>query len=133
MNELKFLHNFVNQKILNIHTSYLGKVLSVKGDTARLKPLGVYRATGGEAMEQKTTTALIPPNIKFRTETITYRISDTESESKTVLMPENLAVGDIVYVGICDRDISNAKNGNTNEATARHHNINDGVILQVVR
>jgi hypothetical protein len=133
MNEITFFENFVNSKIKNINTAYLGKVLSVSGNTARLQPLNMHKAVGGKAKEQKTTTALIPPNIKFRAETITYMTSATTSDTKTVLIPENLAVGDIVYVGICDRDISNAQNGEIREATARHHNINDGVILQFVR
>ena len=133
MFEEGYFERLVNGKILEIHTAYLAKVLSVKGTTARLQPLTKYKAVGGNAKTSSTTEALIPPNIKFKTEKITYLISNVESETKTVIVPAKLEVGDIVFVGVCDRDISNAKNGVINEATQRHHNINDGVILRVVR
>ena len=128
-----YFERMIDGKLLNIHTAYLARVVSVSGTQARLQPLSVYKAVGGNAQEQSTTTAVIPPNIKSKAQTITYRMSETESESTTVLIPEVLSAGDIVYVGVCDRDISNAKLGEVGEATNRHHNINDGVILQVVR
>lgn len=131
-NDINFFNNSVERQILNIHTAYLGKVLSVNGNTARLQPLSMYKALKGSAKEQSTTTAVIPSNIKFATKQITYRISDTRTETQTVVVPANLAVGDIVFVGVCDRDITFAKNGIIKEATPRHHNINDGVILRVL-
>ena len=131
-NNIGFFDLNIEKQILNIHTAYLGKVLSIDGTTARLQPLTTYKATNGIAKEQSTTSAVIPPNIKFSTERITY-LTGTEAVSKMIVVPASLAVGDIVYVGVCDRDITYAKNGVISEATQRHHNINDGVILRVVR
>lgn len=131
--EISFFENMIDSKILNIHTAYLGKVVSISGNTARVQPLTMSKAIGGKSAEQSTTTAVIPPNIKYRADKITYRISDDRSETTTVLVPDSLAVGDTVYVGVCDRDISFAKKGIIGKATSRHHNINDGVILRVVR
>jgi hypothetical protein len=131
-NELSYVSNSVDGKILQIHTAYLGEVLSINGNNARVQPLSMYKALGGKAKKASPTNAVIPPNIKHKEETITYRISDTDTQSTTVLVPDNLVVGDIVYVGICDRDITNAKNGIISEATNRHHNINDGVVLRVL-
>lgn len=132
MNGLTYFENAIDKAVLNIRTAYLAKVLDVKGKTARLQPLTVYKAVGGSAKAQKTTTAVIPQNIKFKEETITYMTSDTATAQTTVLTPQNLAVGDIVYVGVCDRDITNAVKGIISEATPRHHDINDGVILRVL-
>lgn len=132
-NDIGILTGNIDSKILNIHTAFLGKVLSVNGSSARVQPLTMYKAVGGKAKQQSPVSAVVPSNIKYNTETITYRISDTETETKAVLVPSSLSVGDIVYVGICERDISHAKNGKIAEATNRHHNINDGVILCVVR
>lgn len=132
-NDMGFFTNSIDSKILNIHTGYLGKVLSVNGSSARVQPLTMYKAIGGKAKQQSPVTAVVPPNIKYSKETITYRVSDTASQTKTVLVPSSLSVGDIVYVGVCDRDISHAKNGKIAEATNRHHNINDGVIIRVVK
>lgn len=133
MNELSFFNNLINDKILEVHTHYLGRVEAINGSTATLQPLTEYKARGGEGKQQSLTSAIIPPNIKYKSKTITYMKSSTSSETMAVLVPDSLAVGDIVMVGICDRDITYAKTGKIGTATQRHHDINDGVILQFVR
>lgn len=133
MNELSYFNSAIKKALLNIHTGYLAKVLKVDGNTARLQPLNTYKAVGGTTQQASTTSAVIPNNIKCKEKTITYMVSNVSSETTTVLVPDTLSIGDIVYVGVCDRDITNAKNGKIGEVTTRHHNINDGVILRVVR
>ena len=133
MNGFNYFSNLIDEKVLNIHTGYLGRVTMINGSTARIQPLTVSKAVGGNATQQSIVNAVIPQGIKYKEETITYMVSEYSTETKTVLIPDKLAVGDIVYVGVCDRDISHAKNGIIGEATSRHHNINDGVILQVVK
>lgn len=127
-----YFEAMIEKYLLNIHTGYLGKVLSVEGKTARIQPLTLYKAVGGNAKEAKPTSAYVPLNIKYKPEKITYMKTATTSETKTVLVPDELKNGDIVFVGICERDISNAINGIISEETNRHHDINDGVILKVV-
>ena len=36
---MNFNESFVNGKLINIHTAFIGKVLSVNGNTARVQPL----------------------------------------------------------------------------------------------
>ena len=132
MNGINYIDNAIKQAILDVHTTYLAKVISISGNVARLQPLTIYKALGGEAKEPSPTTAIIPPNLKIGEKTITYMVSDTQTETTTVLVPENLSVGDIVQVGVCERDISNAIKGIISEATNRHHDINDGIILRFV-
>lgn len=127
-----FFDTSIEKQILNIRTAYLGKVLSIDGKMARIQPLTKYKAVNGQMKEQSTTTAVIPPNIKFTLERITYLVSENETETRSIAVPASLNIGDIVYVGVCDRDITHAKNGVIGEATQRHHNINDGVILRVL-
>lgn len=132
MNGISFIQNEIEKQILNIRTQYLAKVIGISGKEARLQPLAMYKAAGGKAKKSEPTTAFIPANIKYKTESITYMVSENDTETKTVLVPDNLSVGDIVCVGVCDRDISHAKNGIISESTARHHDVNDGVILRVL-
>lgn len=133
MSEFTYMENTLNDKILNIRTAYLGKVKAVNGNMATVQPLTQYQAAKGEANTQSVVSAVIPSNIKQTTKDITYRVSDDTSKTTTVCVPSELAVGDIVYVGICDRDITNAKRGVISTPTkGRHHNINDGVILRVL-
>lgn len=132
MNGIEYIKNTIEQYILNIDTAYLAQVLQVNGKTARLQPLTVHKVAGSKAKKQSTTTAVIPSNIKYKEETITYKVTDIRSETKTVLTPDKIAVGDIVLVVVCDRDITHAIKGVISEATQRHHDINDGVIVRVL-
>lgn len=132
MGEFNYFNNLIDQKILNIHTGYLAIVVSVQGNTARLQPLSMYKAAGGEAKKQSVVSVVVPDNIKYKTENITYRTSDTQSKTMTVLVPDSLAAGDIVFAGVCERDITYAKDGIISQASNRHHNINDSVILRVL-
>lgn len=128
MNELSFFDNKINSRILDLHTAYLGRVERINGDKAIVKPLTKYKAYGGNSAEQSVAPAFIPSNIKYTTETITI-----DGAEKTVLVPDDLSVGDIVFVGVCDRDITYARYGEISEPKSkRHHNINDGVILRVL-
>ena len=111
MNEFNFFQNMIEQRVLSIHTAFLAKVISVDN--------GYIRVT-------------VPKNVKFKREDITYRISDTSSVTKTVIVPDDIAAGDIVYIGICERNITNAKTGGAELATMRTHDMNDGVILCVL-
>lgn len=123
----------LNEAILGLHTGYLGRVETISGNTAMVQPLTLYKSTNENAKKRSLASAVIPQNIKFKTEVLRYMVSSTTSATKTILVPDDLAVGDIVFVGICERDITYAKNGVISEATNRHHNINDGVIIRVVR
>lgn len=127
-----YIDRAIEQKLLNVRTAFLAKVLKVAGNTARVQPLETYKPVGGTAKKKSPVSAVIPRNIKYRAETLTYMESADTKKTKTILVPDNLAVGDIVFVGVCDRDISNAKRGIISEATSRHHNENDGVILRVL-
>lgn len=133
MNATSYFSTLIDGKILNVHTAYLGEVKGIDGNMARVQPLTMYKAIGGTAKQSSIVSAVIPKNIKYKEETVTYMETNYTSRTKTFLVPDKLAVGDIVYVGICDRDITYAKDGKISEATNRHHNINDGVILRVVR
>ncbi len=133
MNEFNFFKNLIEQRILSIHTAFLAKVISVDDDGATVQPLMSLKSSAtGEQTAVGYIRAVIPKNIKFKCEDITYRVSDASSATKTVVVPDDITVGDIVYIGICERDITNAKTGGAELATMRTHDMNDGVILCVL-
>ena len=130
MSGIAYFENAIDKALLKVRTAYLAKVLKVNGNRATVQELDTYKPVGGKASERKPVSALIPPNIKLKEQTITYLVSTEQRESTTVLVPEALGIGDIVVVVVCDRDITNAQNGIISEATNRHHNINDSVIVR---
>lgn len=126
------INNMIRNQLINVHTAFIGKVLSINDNSARIQPLTMYKATGGEYKRQSPVSAVIPQNIKHTTQTITYMTSLDNSKTVTVLVPAELRPGDIVYCGVCDRDITDAKKGNISRPSIRHHDMNDGVILAVL-
>lgn len=144
-----WIENIVNDKILNLHTAFLAEVKTVDGDTAKVQPLQNYRMAAGNAAAQEVVTVLVPQNIKYHIETIEYMtgaaaattvteshsavtILQPETEKIEVCVPDELSAGDLVVCIVCERDITNAKKGLTEQPTNRHHDMNDSVIIRVL-
>lgn len=58
MGNTKFVDNMIESKLMNLHTAYLAKVLSVKGTTAKIQPLGNVKAYGESAKSQSVLSAV---------------------------------------------------------------------------
>lgn len=129
---MNFTEQIINEKIINLHTAFLGKVISINNKTARVVPLTYSKNISGVLKEQTPVSARIPQNIKVKRKDIMYRVSDNTSETTTVIVPDELVVGDIVFCGVSERDITSENiMGKTIEPT-RHHDINDAVVLVVL-
>ncbi len=137
---MNFYENLIRQAVMQIHTAYIAKVQSVSEKTAQVLPLTYSKSGNGTLVEPAPVTALVPPNVKFARKDITYLTSvsgnsehiTSENETATVFVPEELAPNDIVLCVVCERDISSALAGTVTEPSARHHNINDSVIIKVL-
>lgn len=136
---IKIIENIIDDKIHDIHTAFIGRVVQINGNTAKVRSLTYSRNTDSYE-EQTVVSAVIPLNVKLRQEEITYvtHVSysengglSVETDTKQIIVSEDIAVDDIVYVGICERDISNAVKGIAAEPV-RFHDMNDGVILKVL-
>lgn len=129
---MNFTEQLINEKIINLHTAFIGKVIGVNDNTARVVPLTYSKNISGVLKEQTPVSARIPQNIKVKRKDIMCRVSDNTSETTTVIVPDELVVGDIVFCGVSERDITSENiMGKTIEPT-RHHDINDAVVLAVL-
>jgi len=129
---MNFTEQLINEKIINLHTAFIGKVIGINNNTARVVPLTYSKNISGTLKEQTPVSALIPQNVKVKHEDITYRFSENTSETTTVIVPDELVVGDIVFCGVSERDITSENiTGKIIEPT-RHHDINDAVVLAVL-
>lgn len=105
----KILDQFIEQKLLNLHTAFLAKVLSVSNNrTAKIQPLNMIKANGENGKKQTAMTGVpIMKNVSVST-------NDTA-------------------VCICiERDISETKEGNFAVPQIGHHRISDAVIIGVI-
>lgn len=129
---MNFNESLINGKLINIHTAFIGKVLAVNGNIARVQPLTYSKNIGGELKEQTPVAVYIPRNVKAKQETITYMTGPDSSKTITVIVPDTVIADDVVYCGVSERDIT-AENLNGKIAKpTRHHDINDSVILAVL-
>lgn len=129
---MNFNESLINGKLINIHTAFIGKVLTVNGNTARVQPLTYSKNISGELKEQTPVAVYIPQNIKVKQETITYRTGQDSSKAITVIAPDTITSGDIVYCGVSERDITAENLSGKIAKPTRHHDINDSVILAVL-
>lgn len=96
----------IEQRLLNMHTAYFAKVLSVNGKYAKIQPLNKVKAIGGTAQKQAAITDVpVLDHVK------------------------DLAAGDTVFVMVADRDITDTKKGKLATPSRRHHDLSDSVII----
>lgn len=107
--------NFVEQKLLNLHTAFTAKVISVVIDEKtgkiirKIQPLNLTKQYGKEA-EKQAVIEDVP---------ILKHIGEVEK-------------GDIVFCMCADRNITETKNGKFALPPLGHHCINDAVIVGVI-
>lgn len=128
----KYFDAIINRKLKDMHTAYLATVLSVNGNTAKVQPLGLIKAKGGEAQKQAVVSDVPIAAYKTKTAEITYLSPDNQTKKQTVLVPDNIVKGDIVICVCCDRDITDAKRGKNTLPPVGHHSLSASVIVGVL-
>ena len=146
------VNSLIEQALLNTHTGFFGKVMSVKGFTAKVQPLQQYKAVGGTAKKHAVLLSVpILHNVrKWREREITFTDEDTtdgdtnmssvvaappdksHKHKFTVYDPIPIEKGDIVYCVCADREITQTKKGKFALPTLGHHNLTDAVIIGVI-
>lgn len=117
------IKNMIEQELLDMHTAYLGKVLSISGNNATVQPLGMYKQYGEKAKSQAVVNALIVGSAK-------YKITGISDNIPTV---KAISVGDIVICVCCDRDITEAKKGKNTELPVNIvHSLSSSVIVGIL-
>lgn len=122
MGNLKFFENIVNKNMLDLHTAFLGKILSVSDSSAKVQPLGLTKEIGGTA-ESYAPISSVPITNQAR-----YKFKLKGEEVKA----EQIKCGDIVICVCCDRDITEAKRGKSVLPPIGHHTMSDCVIVGIL-
>lgn len=122
MGNLKFFESIVDRKLLDLHTAFLGKVLSISDNVAKVQPLGLTKEIGGEA-HSYAPVASVPMTNQARYK---FKVKNEQVTAKPI---EN---GDIVICVCCDRDITEAKRGKSVLPPIGHHTMSDCVIVGIL-
>ncbi len=119
------VNNMVNQQLMDTHTNFIGKIVSIDINTAKVQPLTMYKVYGQKA---QTSAVLTNVPILYPYKCV-YKVDEVTNEVIGIVQ-EELKEGDTVYCGVCERDITEAKNGNlAAPSVARRHNLSDSVII----
>lgn len=104
----KVIENIIEDRLLELSTAYLAKVISVKGRRAKIQPLGKVKEIGKKEQTQSVLTSVpFPKHI------------------------EKLEKDDIVLCVCCDRNITEALKGRNVLPPCGHHSKSDSIIIGV--
>ena len=122
----------VNNALMQTHTAFCGKVISVSGDFAKVQPLNMVKAVGGKAQKQ----AVIPkvPILKPTYEIeVTYTDRTGEETYKDqkckVTYKNDIKAGDTVFCVCAERDITETRKGNYDTPVNGRHMLSNAVII----
>lgn len=135
MGNMKFFDDMIENKLLNLHTAYLAKVLSYSNGKARIQPLNMIKSYGNSAQKQSPLSDVPVINSarnKLSSKTITYMNENNEPVSTQIAQLSRLSVGDIVICVCAERDISGAKRGEITTPQIGHHNMSDSIIVGIL-
>lgn len=142
------IENMIDEKMLGIHTAYIGKVLAYSNGKATIQPLTMIKQYGKSAKKQSPI-----PNVpvvhsaryKLKVNSTEVVTNITTSKSNSYVTSVNssktnindieltpLSAGDIVICVCCDRDITEAKNGNIATPSIGHHSQSDSVVVGIL-
>lgn len=109
--DINALDDFVEEKLLHLHTAYLGRVVSTNSDgTIDVQPLTLTKQYGREAKKQAILSGL-------------YCLDDVY---------DKITEGSTVLCIVCERDITEAKKGNSALPARGHHLMKDSVIIGTI-
>lgn len=100
------IQTMIDNALMQTHTAFCGKVISVSGNFAKVQPLNMVKAVGGKAQKQ----AVIPQV------PILQHVSGVKA-------------GDTVFCVCAERDITETRKGNFATPVRGRHMISDAVIV----
>ena len=125
MGRESFFDNKIEEKLLSLHTAYIAKVLSVKGNAATVQPMAMIKQYGKPAEKAKVISDVpILSNAKYK-----FVNADTEPIE---LKPVPISAGDLVLCVCCERDITEARRGNIATPQIGHHSLSDSIIVGIL-
>ena len=113
-------NEMIEQALLQVHTGFCGRVVSVSGNLASVQPLNMVKAVGGQPQKQA-----VIPNCPVLDSAVKF----------TSLSPaavRRVQTGDIVYCVCADRDISETRGGNFATPVSGHHTLAGAVVVGIL-
>ena len=100
------IQGMINNALMQTHTAFCGKVISVSGKTAKVQPLNMIKAVGGKSQKQAVITKV--PILQH---------------------VEGVKKGDTVFCVCAERDITETRKGKFALPVRGRHMLSDAVIV----
>ena len=134
------MDGMIEEKLLNLHTAFIGKVVSVQknGTLCSVQPLDKIKAYGQAAKAQAiiTNVPVLSHVRHFSLSEQTISVSVTEGTATVSpakhgghLKVSPIRKGDIVLCVCTERDLSASSRGSSTVPPVGHHNIKDAVVV----
>lgn len=128
----KAMQGMINNALMNTHTAFCGKVISVSGDFAKVQPLNMVKAIGGTAQKQA-----VLPKVPILKPTYVAEVTYTDrTEEQThnnqkakVTLVNNIKAGDTVFCVCAERDITETRKGKFDTPVQGRHDLSNAVIV----
>ena len=121
----KTINNMINQRLLDTHTNFIAKVVSININLFTIQPLYMYKIYG----EKSKKSSIINDILCLSPYKYVYKV-DKKTKEIIDIKKELIDIGDTVYCGVCERDITEAKKGNIAlSSIGRHHNLSDSIVI----
>ena len=135
MANLRVFEDMIEDKLLDLHTAYVAKVISFNGTCATIQPLGMIKQYGKSAERQAVVSnapVIQSARYKLSTTTRACRTSGTGTEQREHIVMSPLTSGDLVFCVCAERDITEAKKGNISTPQLGHHSLSDSVVVGIL-
>ena len=144
----------IEEKLLRMHTCYIGRILALDGAYANIQPLQMIKQYGKDAvtcsvipnvpiiesarykLDEKTITVLTPGQGdcfgSLNTDVTVKVTCSCKEEIITIYEKVPLQAGDLVVCVCGERDITESKNGNIAQPALVHHSMSDSIVVGVL-
>ena len=124
--------SMIESALLQTHTAFCGKVISVSGNYASVQPLNMVKAVGGKAQKQAVIpkVPILQPAYEIEV-TYTDRTEETthNNQKAKVTYKLDIKAGDTVFCVCAERDITETRKGKFALPVKGRHMLSDAVIV----
>lgn len=119
------IQGMINNALMNTHTAFCGKVISVSGDFAKVQPLNMIKNAGGTPQKQ----AVIQQVPILKPTTAIEKITCNGEDCKIKYVADAIKAGDTVFCVCAERDITETRKGNFDTPVQGRHSLSNAVII----
>lgn len=135
MGKQKLFDDIIEEKLLDMDTAYIAKVLSYNNGEATVQPLNMVKQHGKTAIKPSVVSnvpVVSSARYKLSFSEVEVMITETEKGKIKVAVPTELTAGDLVFCVCADRDITEARRGKMSIPQIGHHNKSDSVVIGIL-